>query len=322
MDFEDPSRDASRPFLAFLVVLGLVLLFGGFWTIAAEKTFFQKPIQDTVAPTLQVGCVTWKGNESSYLLENTEQLAKDGSKIILWSEAAIEWLDDHDVHLLHRKVSALALKYEVFIGATYTRYIENSTMLYNVFALFDDTGNLTITYNKAHPVPLVEANIQAGPDVLQYVDTQYGRIGVAICFDFNYPNFLAQAGREEVDIMLQVAQTWGSIGKYVTKANSFRSVEQGFHTFRCSSWGYSGVFSPIYETNGFQGVGSNGTTIFELPITTRVPTFYSYFNDIFVWFCVAVSTFYLWMCLPARWIDPCLARLNCFSKLPMYGRVQ
>lgn len=116
MDFEDPSRDASRPFLAFLVVLGLVLLFGGFWTIAAEKTFFQKPIQDTVAPTLQVGCVTWKGNESSYLLENTEQLAKDGSKIILWSEAAIEWLDDHDVHLLHRKVSALALKYEVFIG--------------------------------------------------------------------------------------------------------------------------------------------------------------------------------------------------------------
>lgn len=42
-------------------------------------------------------------------------------------------------------------------------------MLYNVFALFDDTGNLTITYNKAHPVPLVEANIQAGPDVLQVI---------------------------------------------------------------------------------------------------------------------------------------------------------
>lgn len=61
-----------------------------------------------------------------------------------------------------------------------------------------------MTYHKAHPVPSIEADVKAGPYKLQWVDTPYGRIGAAICFDFNYPTFIRQAGKDGVDIMLQV----------------------------------------------------------------------------------------------------------------------
>ena len=61
-----------------------------------------------------------------------------------------------------------------------------------------------MTYHKAHPVPGIEADVKAGPYKLQWVDTPYGRIGAAICFDFNYPTFIRQAGKDGVDIMLQV----------------------------------------------------------------------------------------------------------------------
>lgn len=66
-------------------------------------------------------------------------------------------------------------------------------------------GTINFTYHKAHPVPGIESNVEPGPSDILFAETKYGRIGGAICFDFNYPALILQAGRKNIDIMLQAS---------------------------------------------------------------------------------------------------------------------
>lgn len=49
-----------------------------------------------------------------------------------------------------------------------------------------------------------------GELIIPYMDTEeFGRIGVSICFDMNYPEFMLQASKLNIDVMLQPAWSWG-----------------------------------------------------------------------------------------------------------------
>jgi len=112
----------------------------------------------------------------------------------------------------------------------------------NMLALISDSGEVLFRYQKNHPVPLVEATVQPGKGNLFFASTSIGIISGAICFDLNYPWMMLQAGRAQVDLLLQPAWTWGPIGKWHSEIDAIRAVELGFHTLRCASSGYSGVF--------------------------------------------------------------------------------
>lgn len=64
--------------------------------------------------------------------------------------------------------------------------------------------------------------------ILRYVDTPYGRLSTAICFDMDFPAFIRQAARAGVDIMLVPAFDWKPIKPFHTPAGhpSARSPEQ------------------------------------------------------------------------------------------------
>lgn len=47
---------------------------------------------------------------------------------------------------------------------------------------------------------------------MPFVDTpEFGRVGAAICFDFNFPSFMLQASKNKIDLMLQASWTWGKL---------------------------------------------------------------------------------------------------------------
>eukprot|EP01126_Amoeba_proteus_P006608 TRINITY_DN1230_c0_g1_i23.p1 TRINITY_DN1230_c0_g1~~TRINITY_DN1230_c0_g1_i23.p1 ORF type:complete len:302 (+),score=24.45 TRINITY_DN1230_c0_g1_i23:924-1829(+) len=267
----------------------------------------------------KVSCIIGT-NDVDDMLAKTRLLAQSGSKLILWSETAIGTLTTQQTKNLWKTVGGVAREYSVLIGITYLRYVNDSetdnvseSLVWNVFNLVDDTGSVCLNYSKSHPVPVIEGNVEAGKKELPYVDTKYGRIGVAICFDFNYPSFISQAGKKGVDIMLQPSWTWGPLAKYHAKQNAVRSVEHGFHTFRCARLGYSGVFTPIYEPSSFRGIKENGTMTTTLPYVKRTRTLYSFWGDMVSWLCVVFSIFYYILCLPKKWIDPILDRFPQFQ---------
>ena len=75
-----------------------------------------------------------------------------------------------------------------------------------------------------------------GAEIIQSVETKYGRVGITICKDMGYPSFTRQAGLQGVDIMLNPSYDWpkSTAPWYITG-----SIENGFSLVRPSYNGYT-----------------------------------------------------------------------------------
>lgn len=85
---------------------------------------------------------------------------------------------------------------------------------------------------------------------------------------------MRQAGRAEVDVLLQPSNTWGPVGEYHFRNNALRAVENGFTHVRCSAGGYSGVATPLYSFVHHVATLNQKTVLFTVPLRPRVRTFY------------------------------------------------
>ena len=96
--------------------------------------------------------------------------------------------------------------------------------------------------------------------------------------------------------------------------NAIRSIENGFTTFRCSSYGFSGIWDQYGQPLHYVPTVNTPTTTFQVPITTiknRVKTVYSVFGETFGWICVGSIGFYLIaIVLAVKGNDQWKARIN------------
>lgn len=80
-------------------------------------------------------------------------------------------------------------------------YVAEADGIANVAALFDRSGDLIATYSKIHPTEYeIKDGVRPGATVKVF-DTDFGRVGLAICFDLNWPDIwqeLQDAGAELV----------------------------------------------------------------------------------------------------------------------------
>ncbi len=61
-----------------------------------------------------------------------------------------------------------------------------------------------------------------------------GHVGAAICFDFDFPAFIAAAARG-ADLLLQPGADWGPLGLLHSEMGAMRAIENGITVFRCAS---------------------------------------------------------------------------------------
>lgn len=211
-------RIFRRLFLAptpiFLFVTLFIFLFGSmrFWN--ANGTFYMKPLHDTIIPTVQASCVIGANSpETTDLpryLNQTVDFAKKGSKIIIWSETSVNVNNTQQLDSLWATARNISTTYGIYLGITYSQFLDDQLVKNkNMFTLFDPKGQIAFEYQKAHPVIMVETDTIVGPNHLPVADSEYGRLGGAICFDMDFQNFIAQAGDQNVDILLQPSWTWG-----------------------------------------------------------------------------------------------------------------
>ncbi|CAI5930754.1 unnamed protein product [Closterium sp. NIES-64] len=228
----------------------------------------------------EIGGELGKVGEGDAEGEQTQQRARAGEVLILWSEAAVILLNDHEEAKLLADLAAIATAASAnrtaaaaassrpaanadlsvlgpYIGASYMKRISPEQFT-NSFALIGPTGAPMLRYNKSHPVPSVEGDVLPGDGTLPVVDTPLGRLSVAICFDLQFPALISQAGRQGVDILLQPSWTWGAIGHVTFETDAVRAAENGLTLLRCSSIGVSGVVSPYYRTLAAQEVLDTG----------------------------------------------------------------
>ncbi|CAO3630289.1 unnamed protein product [Cunninghamella blakesleeana] len=285
------------PFSIFGALFCVMIGYGGGQTSIIKGSFYQRSYPQYISHNyIRSGCVIGMSDGSGYTpsdrkywFDQTVSLANSGAKLVVWSEETFQTFNSTDQESFLNQASEISKNNSIYLAVSYINNLENT--MENLMTFFSPNGTLLLRYNKAHPVPGVEDQLP-GPNQLQYVDTpDLGRVGLGICFDYNFPSFMNQAGENQVDIMIQGSWTWAGIGTYHSRSNSIRAIENGFTMLRCGSNGMSGVFTPTSDSPYQQQfpTTTNQTVMFQLPLLKHTRTTYTVFKGCFGWLALAIG---------------------------------
>lgn len=178
--------------LLALALLGFIAVLGSSLEtfLRFPGSFYQRPIQMYAPKTLQASCLI-RGTLASTEAHLNEQ-GGSRSQLVLWSEASLLVHDEKDLLDRARNLSAT---FDVYLGLAYYLDIKDdnqrqpsvgATQKYryqNKFALIaphvvsnKTTASVAWVYQKTHPVPHVEDNVQPGSGSIPFVDTPFGRV--------------------------------------------------------------------------------------------------------------------------------------------------
>lgn len=179
------------------------------------------------------------------LLMRSRDAAQSGSRLILWSETAGRILGSGEDRLI-------ALGQELardegiylFMGLG-VLHPDRQRPLENKVVAITPSGEIAWQYRKARPIVGSEAPfLPPGHNDLATLDTPFGRIGLVICHDLDFADFVIQAGRKEVELLLAPSADWPVIADLHAKMGIMRAVENGFWLLRPAHDGLSVIASP------------------------------------------------------------------------------
>lgn len=212
--------------------------------------------------------------------------ADAGAKIIFLHEASLLVLKDDEKELVD-KGCKLARNKNVYFGLSLFVMPKDfpKTLGEAKTVWINPQGNIIWEFNKAYPTP--SDPIIAGDKKIKTFDSPYGKIASVICFDMDFPTFINQAGKKNVDIMLVPANDWKEITPYHSNMSKLRAIENGFSMVRGTGQGlslavdYNGKI--LNQLNYYQT--EENIMISDIPIK-GVKTIYAKMGDWFVWACI------------------------------------
>lgn len=229
-----------------------------------------------------VNCLEQLFNRSlNEFLEDSKQATDSGSQIIMWQENALAVYKRDEVEFID-KVKEFAINEKVYMIAGMYVLSEDRSSDENQAILITPSGE-TKEYLKNYLTP-GDNHINGDGKILVH-DSEYGKLGLIICQDAHYLNFVKQA--KEVDIMLILNHNWESITPYYAEMVFFRSIEQGFNMVSAA---YHGL-SYAVDYHGDVLAEMNDFTTEERIMVADVPTkgtktVYSVIGDLFAWICI------------------------------------
>jgi len=221
-------------------------------------------------------------------IENlTKTVASNDVKIVSFSEFAMV-IYEEDVERARKVYQRIAKENDVYLSINYAYYAKEGKGK-NKHLLIDNSGEILLDYTKRYLLgigDLGETGVYIkGPEIIQSVDTPYGKIAVSICRDMEFPHYIRQAGRANVDIMFSPAFEWPK--GLVVHSVYMRAIENGFSLVRPT---FNGItIAADYNGNILNQMDSDETDdgIMYADVPTKgVKTIYSTIGDSFAWLCV------------------------------------
>ena len=141
------------------------------------------------------------------------------------------------------RAAALARQQGIYLqlGVIVFRATDRYPFLENRAILLDPSGATVWDYHKARPTPGENQMVTAGPPVVPFVTTPYGRLATVICYDADFPDLVRQAGHAGADILLVPSKDWQSVSAQHARMATFRALEDGLWVVRPVSSGVSEV---------------------------------------------------------------------------------
>lgn len=216
------------------------------------------------------------------LIMRSREAAQSGARLIVWSETAGRILGSQE-HRILAKGQKIAREEGVylFMGIGVWHPGQQPPLENKVVAIMP-SGNIVMQYRKARPIVGSEAPfLPPGHNELATLDTPFGRLGLVICHDLDFADFVAQAGRKEVDLLLAPSADWSAIADLHARMGIMRAVENGFWLLRPAYAGKSVIASPTGQVthSQYDAELESRVSIGQIPImrnTTMYPQIQSY----------------------------------------------
>ena len=217
----------------------------------------------------------------------TEKAASNGAEILAFQETVIK-INEKDETTLVERLKSIAVENDVYFSLGYG-VLPNEGKGWNKNVLISNQGELEVDYRKRYLLGMGDLFGETliynkGPEIIQSVNTPYGRIGVSICRDLSFPAYARQAGEQQVDIMLNPSY---DVPKSKGPLYSLRAIENGFSIVRPVYNGYSYAVDYNGKLLATMDSDSTDTGIMYADVPTRgVNTLYTKIGDLLGWICV------------------------------------
>jgi apolipoprotein N-acyltransferase len=230
---------------------------------------------------------------NAYLAAQSRREAQAGAKIVFWPEGQAVAANESEPELIELgRQTARDERIYLGMGMVVVQLENQQLKIRNRFLFLDPEGNTLFDYTKQNPVPGGEARSALIPlhDYrLPAVDTPYGRIAAAICFDMDFPRFIHQAGEARADMILAPSNDWRAIDPLHTNMACLRGIELGCAIIRHTSNGLSQAVDcqghVLARMDHFTTPPNERVMVAHVPVQ-GTPTFYARFGDLFSWGCV------------------------------------
>ena len=145
--------------------------------------------------------------------EAVQQASRQGSEIVLLPELWASGFDlDHAWEYASSlnegwfaRMRSLAEEFGIVVGGSMIE--EDQGDYYNSFVLYDKTGNLLGSYRKIHLFQKLQEHIHfKGGKKVAVINSPWGKIGLAICYDLRFPEIFRTCAIEGAELILLVAE--------------------------------------------------------------------------------------------------------------------
>jgi apolipoprotein N-acyltransferase len=212
----------------------------------------------------------------------------------MWSVGNVT-LFEGDEPAFVRRAQAFAQEHQIYFFPSILTMKYDQTECENKVLAITPQGQIAYTYHKSRPSPGETLPYTGGK--LHTVDTPYGRISTAICYDMYFPDLIRQAGQQDVDILLVPAdEPTPELDPFDTESAMFRGIENGVSVLRSTLEGLT--MGVDYQGNvlsrmSFWTTKEDRTTITHVP-TRGVRTLYAVAGD---WFAYGTILLLLGACV-------------------------
>ncbi len=218
------------------------------------------------------------------LFTRSARAARAGAKIVFWSEANA-LLAPEQVNDFLARAQSFAQEHQVYFMPAYVIFQYDQFTADNKLTMIAPDGKIAYHYTKTMTWYPTDSD-----GILHVVDSPYGRLSSAICFDMDFPALIQQAAQLSTDIMLVPAFDWEPIKPYHTEVGLFRAVENGFSLVRQVNEGTSMAVDYRGSLLAQQDFFTTADPTMMVDVPTRgVRTFYGGLGNWFVWLCAGLT---------------------------------
>jgi apolipoprotein N-acyltransferase len=218
-------------------------------------------------------------------INKTKEALSNGAKIVVWNEISLI-LTKPQVDSLLQHIKKLCMKNQAYILIA---FLEKNTdelpkPFNNKSILVGPDGGIAWEYLKYFLNPLEGLVINKGGASIPFIDTEYGRIGNAICSDIDLTRYISQTGKKSIDIILVPAFDWEAVTPYHSNMAAFAAIQYGVSIIRSNGKGIVAFYDyhgdALAKTNTL--LTNSKINYAEIPMKSPT-TVYSVIGNLFVY---------------------------------------